>query len=176
MHYDAIMVVVCRLSKQAHFIPTHTTISAIDTAKLFFKEIFCLHGMPKTLISDRDVRFTSKFWTSLFKLMNVGLNMNIAFHPQIDGQTERINRILEECLRSFVSFNQVNWVECLFAAEFAYNNFFHTSINASPFQLVYGKNLLTPQQFHSNLSAKNPAAHDFLTNWKTKVDSAIFAL
>jgi hypothetical protein len=62
------------------------------------------------------------------------------------------------------------------AAEFSYNNFFHTSINASPFQFVYGKNLLTPQEFHSNLSAKNPTAPDFLTNWKTKVDCVIFAL
>jgi hypothetical protein len=85
IHYDAIMVVVCRLSKQAHFIPTHTTISIIDTTKLFFKEILRLHGMPKTLISDRDVRFISKFWTSLFKLMNVGLNMSTVFHPQTDG-------------------------------------------------------------------------------------------
>ena len=65
-----------------------------------------------------------------------------------------INRILEECLRSLISFNQVNWAKCLSAAKFAYNNSFHTSINASPFQLVYGKNLLTPQEFHSNLSAK----------------------
>ena len=103
------MVVVCCLSKQAHFIPTHITISVVNTTKLFFKEIFRLHGRPKTLISDRDVCFTSKLWTSLFKLMNVGFNMNTVFHPQIDGQTEMINRILEECLRSFVSFNQVNW-------------------------------------------------------------------
>ena len=79
------MVVVCCLSKQAHFIPTRTIISVVDTAKLFFKEIFCLHGMPKTLISNRDVRFTSKFWTFLFKLMNVGLNMNTMFHLQTDG-------------------------------------------------------------------------------------------
>ena len=98
MHYDAIMVVVCRLSKQAHFIPSHTTISAIDTPKLFFKKNFCLHGMPKTLIFDRDVCFTSKFSTFLFKLMNVGLNMNSVLHLQIDGQTKRISRILEEYL------------------------------------------------------------------------------
>jgi hypothetical protein len=75
--------------------------------------------MPKTLIFDRDVRFTSKLWASLFKLMNVGLNMSTTFHPQTEGQTEKINRILEECLLSFVSFNQVNWAECLSAVEFA---------------------------------------------------------
>ena len=96
---NAFFTVVDRMTKMAHFIPTTTEVTAWETAKLFLQEVYRLHGLPKSIISDRDPRFTSKFWTSIMDALEVKLRMSTAFHPQTDGQTERVHRIIEEMLR-----------------------------------------------------------------------------
>ena len=102
--YDAIFVVVDRLTKYAHFIPTTSSITALDTAKIFIANIFKLHGIPKSIISDRDPRFTSEFWKTLFKLLGTDLRMSTSNHPQSDGQTERTNRTLEQMIRATTGY------------------------------------------------------------------------
>lgn len=118
---DAILVVVDRLTKMSHFLPTQTTVLAARLAELLFKEIWRLHGMPSTLIFDKDVRFTSKIWKELMNLSRTQLNMSSAWHPQSDGQIERVNRVLEELLRCFVNSKKSDWQEQLAIAEFVYN-------------------------------------------------------
>jgi transposase InsO family protein len=97
--HDAITVFVDKLSKQVHFVPSKTTDTASDVARLFFDNVFRLHGMPTTIVSDRDTKFTSRFWRELHRLLDVKLAMSTAFHPQTDGQTERANQTLEEILQ-----------------------------------------------------------------------------
>ena len=95
--HDSIMVVVDRLTKVAHFIPVKSTYEAGDIAKIFMKEIFKLHGLPKEIVSDRDVKFTSNFWKGLFADLGTKLNFNTVYHPQTDGQTERVNQVSKTC-------------------------------------------------------------------------------
>ena len=101
--YNCILVIVDRLTKMAHFLPTTTDISAPDVAKLFLDNIYRLHGIPESIVSDRDTRFTSRFWRTLFELLGTKLTFSTAFHLQTDGQTERMNRTLEQMLRAYVS-------------------------------------------------------------------------
>jgi hypothetical protein len=100
--HDAIMVVVDKLSKEAHFIPIKSTFKAIDVVDVFMKDIFRLHGIPKTIISDRDAKFTLNLWKGLFVGLGMQLAFNMTYHPQTDGQTERVNRVLEDMLRMHV--------------------------------------------------------------------------
>jgi hypothetical protein len=137
-HKDAIVVFVDRLSKQAHFEAITTNITAPETAKVFFNTIYRLHGLPQAIVCDRDARFTSNFWQSLFKLLGTKISMSTAFHPQTDGQTERTNRTLEQILRNYVSYKQDDWDQHLTMAEFAYNNSKQASTSLSPFYLNYG--------------------------------------
>ncbi|CAG8541143.1 7593_t:CDS:2 [Scutellospora calospora] len=117
--HDTIMVVVDRFSKRAHFIPTHSTVTAPEVTKLYFCEIFKNHKLSRGIVSERDPKFVSKFWKELFKLLGTKLHMSSAAHPQIDGQTEQVNRILEDMLRIYVNYRQDNWNQLLSAAEFA---------------------------------------------------------
>jgi transposase InsO family protein len=142
--HDAILVIVDRLSKRAHFIPTWTTVTAEETAKLFFDHIFRHHGLPRSIISDRDPRFLSVFWSALFRQTGTKLLYSSTHHPQTDGQTERLNRTLEEMLRAYVNAKCDNWDDCLGAAEFAYNNSTQASTRLSPFELDTGQRPLTP--------------------------------
>jgi hypothetical protein len=93
-HNDAIMVVVDKLSKSTHFIPIKSTCKEIDIANVFMKEIFKLHGMPKKIVSDRDTKFTSNFWKSLMAVLETKLLFSTTYHPQTDGQMERVNRVI----------------------------------------------------------------------------------
>lgn len=131
--YDTILVVIDRLTKRGHFIPTVKTIDAAGTAQLFMKEVVRLHGVPATIVSDRDVRFVSTFWKKLHELLGSKLLMSTANHPQTDGQTERLNRILNTLLRAY-SFNEyADWTNYLDVVEFAYNNSYQRSISTTPF-------------------------------------------
>ena len=150
--HDAIVVFVDRLSKMAHFVPTKTAITAPQLAQIFFDHVFRLHGMPKTIISDRDPRFTSLFWEALYKTLDTKLAMSTAFHPQTDGQTERTNRTLEQMLRGYVSYRQNDWDKYLTPAEFAYNNAKQTSTQLSPFLLVYGQHPLVPSSLINQIN------------------------
>ena len=136
---DAILVIGDKLSKMARFIPTTTNVSAPEVAQIFFREIFKCFGLPKVIVSDRDPKFTGRFWKELHPLLQVKLAMSSAFHPQSDGQTERTNRTLEEMLRSYVLYAQDNWDQLLPFMEFAYNNSVNDTTTQSPFFLNYGK-------------------------------------
>ena len=144
------MVFVDRLSKRAHFIPSTTEATAPDIARIFFDNIFKYHGLPKALISDRDPKFTSQFWQALFKLLGTKLSMSTAYHPQTDGQTERMNRTLEEMLRAYTTYHQNKWDEHLSAAEFAYNNSKQASTEMTPFELDIGQHPVTPLELANN--------------------------
>ncbi|HEX8609391.1 MAG TPA: reverse transcriptase domain-containing protein [Pedobacter sp.] len=138
--YDAILVVVDHLSKMAHYIPCNTTLDAEGFAQLFVDHIFRLHGLPTKIISDRGSIFTSKFWKWVAIKLEIKRNLSTAFHPQTDGQTERINAILEQYLRCYCNYQQDNWRPLLSLAEFAYNNSKSSTTGATPFLVNYGYN------------------------------------
>jgi hypothetical protein len=140
---DSIMVVIDNLSKFAHFIPVKSTFKAINITEIFMKEIFRLHGIPKMVISDRDVKFTSTFWKELFAGLNTNLNFNTSYHPQMDGQTERTNQIIEDMLRMYVRTKPSKWEDYLHLVEFAYNNGYQTLAKMSPFEVLYDRKCMT---------------------------------
>ena len=149
--YTSIMVVVDRLTKMVHFLPTFDSVSAEDVAALFRDRVFCLHGMPQSIVSDRDVKFTSAFWQELHRLLDVKLNLSTAYHPQTDGQTERMNRVLEDMLRHFVNRHHDDWDQFLATAEFAINNAENSSVQNTPFMLNYGRHPLVPANMQEHL-------------------------
>jgi len=132
------MVIVDRFTKMAHFIPFRILPTAKIAADVFFREIFRLHGLPEEIISDRGTQFTSEFWQRLCTLLCINHNLSSAHHPQTDGQTERINGILEQFLRCYINKKQDNWMDILPYAEFAYNNTLQQSIKQTPFYANYG--------------------------------------
>ena len=137
-NFNAILVVVDRFSKMSHFLPTTTKVTAEETADIYFQQVFRLHGFPNDIVSDRGTQFTSKFWSRLMELCAIKQNMSTAYHPQTDGQTERVNQILEQYLRIFCNYQQDNWQSLLTLAEFTYNNTKHASTTISPFFANYG--------------------------------------
>jgi hypothetical protein len=158
---DAILVVVDRFTKMAHFSATKTTADAADVARLFLQDVYRLHGLPADIVSDRDKIFTSNFWRHLLAILDVQPNMSTAFHPQTNGQTERVNQVLEQYLRIFCNYQQDNWQELLPLAEFAYNNAAHASTGKSPFfaNQAYHPNCVTTVSPRA-ANSTNPAADD----------------
>jgi transposase InsO family protein len=142
--YDAIWVIVDRLTKVAHFIPVKTTYKGSQLAELYMARIVCLHGVPKKIVSDRGSQFTSRFWRSFHENMNTKLNFSTAYHPQTDGQTERTNQVLEDMLRACALQHGGSWDKSLPYAEFSYNNSYQTSLKMSPFEALYGRKCRTP--------------------------------
>ena len=165
--FDAIVVFVDRLTKMAHFCPCTTEATGEIVAKIFFDNVFKLHGLPTVLISDRDPRFTGKFWEALFDLLGTKLGMSTSRHPQTDGQTERTNRTLEQVLRHYVAYDQQDWDIHLSAAEFAYNNTVQTSTKETPFMLNYGHHPHIPTV--QKQDDKVPAARDFVDRMQNLV-------
>jgi len=138
--YDAILVVVDRLTKMRHLIPCLTSTSAEDLANLFLENVWRLHGLPDGIVSDRGPQFASIFWRSLCKRLQIQPWLSTAFYPQSDGQTERVNAIMEQYLRSFVNYQQDDWCKWLPLAEFSANNLCAETTGVSPFFACYGFN------------------------------------
>ena len=136
--YDSIWVVTDRLTKYGYFVPYKESSDATDLAYIFLKIVVSQHGLPDEIISDRDKLFTSKFWKSLMAQLGANHKLSTAFHPQTDGQTERLNQTLEQYLRCYVNNQQDNWVELLPMAQFAYNSARSESTGTSPFFANHG--------------------------------------
>jgi ribonuclease HI len=142
--HDAIWVIVDRLTKSAHFLPVREDYSMDQLAKLYIDEIVTRHGVPLSIISDRDPRFTSDLWKQLQKALGTRLDLSTAYHPQTDGQSERTIQTLEDMLRSCVLEFKGSWDVHLPLIEFSYNNSYHTSIQCAPFEALYGRKCRSP--------------------------------
>ena len=136
--YNLVAVVVDRFSKMAHFMPLTDKASAPDVARAFVSGVYRLHGLPSSIVSDRDKTFVSDFWGSLMSLLGIKACLSTANHPETDGQTERVNRVLKEMLRGYINSRQDNWAALLPQFEFAYNSSVHESTGYAPFQVVNG--------------------------------------
>lgn len=136
--YDAILVIVDRLTKMKHFLPCHGTCNSEGVARLFLKHVWKIHGLPLSIISDRGAQFIAEFWKHVCKRLGISVKLSTAFHPETDGQTERVNAMLEQYLRSYVSYLQDDWAEWLALAEFSLNTAWSESSKMTPFFANYG--------------------------------------
>jgi hypothetical protein len=136
--FGSIFVVMDRLSKMAHFIPCQETSDAMHAANIFFKEVVRLHALPKSIVSDKDTKFVGHFWKTLWKKMGIDLSFSSAYHPQIDGHTEVVNKNLGRLLRSLVTKHHNQWDQILPQAKFSYNDSPNRSTRKIPFQILYG--------------------------------------
>src|SRR5271169_2990284 len=164
--YDSILVFVDRFTKMCHLVPCNKTTTSPEFAKLFLDYVVRLHGIPDSIVSDRGSIFTSQFWTALSKFLNLGKRMSTAFHPQTDGQTERMNQTVEQYLRIYCNYQQDNWFNLLPIAEFAYNNAFQPSINCSPYYASYGIHPSFHVDPRSTTETTVPAAKEFADRLK----------
>ena len=142
--FDSIMVVVDRVSKMAHFVPTRDTATTQEIGRLYFDKVVKHHGMQKSIILDRDPKFTSRFWRAFWKKFGTELKMSTAFRPQTDGQTERVNLVLQEYLRNYVNTDQTDWADHISMTEFSYNNTKHSGTRFSSFIVVSRTKPLSP--------------------------------
>jgi hypothetical protein len=142
--FNSIWVIIDRFTKSAHFVPVHTRYNVKRYAELYIARILCLHGVSKTIVSDRGSQFVARFWEQLHASLGTHLIRSSAYHPQTDGQTERVNQVLEDMLRACVLDHQGSWDQCLPLAEFSYNNSYQESIRMAPFEALYGRCCRTP--------------------------------
>jgi len=162
--YDSILVVVDQLTKMIHFIPTTKKTSAEGLAKLFRDNIWKLHGLPESIISDRGPQFMAGLMRELNRMLGIESKLSTAFHPQTDGQTERVNQELEQYLRMFIDYRQEQWPDWLGTAEFAYNNKTYSSTKMSPFKANYRQD---PRMgFEMRRKGKYEGAEKFVTKIK----------
>ena len=137
--YNGVMTMVDKLTKMVHLAPCTTAITAEGSADIFFREVVRYHGVPKSIVSDRDTRFTSDFWQALWKQMGTNLHMSSSYHPQSNGQTENINKIIKTMLKMYVNSNTDDWDEYLVPIEIAINNAIQDSTGYSPYYLNSGQ-------------------------------------
>jgi len=156
--HDAVMTVVDSVSKRAHFVPTHTMVTAEGAAQLFLHQVWKLHGLPKCVVSDRGPQFIARFTRELYQLLGIKLASSIAWHPQTDRQTEHVNQKLDQYLWLFVNEWQDDWYNLLPMAEFQHNNHVHSTTQQPPFLLNTGhipRMGFEPRQNHSDLETVN---------------------
>jgi hypothetical protein len=170
--HDSILVVVDRCTKLAIFSTCTKTISAPQLAQLFIDKVFVRFGMPTSIVSDRDPRFTSNFWRAFVKLLGTELAMSTAYHPQSDGQTKRMNRTMEDMLRGFVGPRQGDWCRYLSMVEFAYNNSIQASTVQTPSFLNHGRHPLTPLSSVVPARSVNPSVSEWVEGLQTALSSA----
>jgi len=162
--YDSILVVVDRLTKMVHFIPTTEKTSAEGLARLFRDNVWKLHGLPKSIVSDRGLQFIAGIIWELNRMLGIKSKLSTAFHPQTNGQTERVNQELEQYLRMFIDHRQEQWPDWLGTAEFAYNNKMYSSTKVLPFKANYGQD---PRMgFEMRRKGKYKEAEKFITKMK----------
>jgi transposase InsO family protein len=142
--YDSIWVIVNRLTKMAHFILVKNVYSRLQLVELYMLRIVCLHGVPKKIVSDRGTHLTSRFWQRLHETLDTQLRFSSAYQPQTDGQTERVNQILEDMLRACALQYGRSWDQSLSYAEFSYNNSYQESLKMASFEMLYGHRCRTP--------------------------------
>ena len=176
--HDSIFVVVDRFSKMSHFIACHKSDDASHIANLFFRDIVRLHGVPKTIVSDRDVKFMSYFWKTLWGKLGTKLLFSTTCHPQTDGQTEVVNRTLSTLLRAMIKKNLREWEDCLPHVEFAYNRAVHSTTQLCPFEVVYGFKPITPLDLlplplHERVNMEASKRADFVRKIHEKTKEAI---
>jgi len=143
--FDAILTMVDSLSKMVHFVPTTKNVSAAGVVELLADRLVRYHGLPEKLVSDRDPRFTGELWGEMCKRFHIKRAMSTAFHPQTDGQTERVHRTVEQILRNYIQSDETEWVSLLPAVELGYNCTSHSSTGKSPFEVMIGENPLRAQ-------------------------------
>ncbi|KAF8701255.1 hypothetical protein AX14_000489 [Amanita brunnescens Koide BX004] len=136
--YNYILLLVCRMTGMVHLIPTRTDATAKQVAKTYVKEIVWLHGIPKSIISDRDTKVTSQFWRELSQILGQCLLMSTSYHPQTDGSSKRAIQVMSQMLHSIINDHQMNWVEQLPLVEFMMNSAENESTGATPFEANYG--------------------------------------
>jgi hypothetical protein len=137
--HDSIMVVVDKLTKAAHFILVKLTHKVDNIVDVYMMEIARLHGIPKTIVSDRDPKFTSNFWKGLFNGFGTNLNFSTTYHPESDGRTERVNQVIEDMLRMYVMDKPSKLEDYIHLVEFSYKNGYQASLKMSPFEALYGR-------------------------------------
>ena len=169
--FDSITVVICLLTSMVHLIPSRTNYNTSQLAELMFENIYKLHGLPKNIISDRDVLFTSTFWGQLHRLIGTKLRMSSSYHPQSDGSTERANRTITQMLRQCVHPNQKDWVAKLPAIEFTINSARSESTSFAPFFLNLGR-MPRSMIWDSNTSTEFPSVREFALQKKLAIMSA----
>ncbi|KAE8729020.1 hypothetical protein F3Y22_tig00004013pilonHSYRG00176 [Hibiscus syriacus] len=170
--FFSIMVVVDRFFKYGTFIPASKVCPAEEAARLFLKYVVKYLGVPKMIISDQDTRFTGRFCKELFKLMGSSLNFSKSVHPQTDGQTERVNALIETYLRHYVSATQRDWPKLLDIAQFSYNLQRSEATNQSPFEIVTGQQPLTPNAVVTGYQGLNPTTYQFANEWQEQHELA----
>jgi len=173
--YDAIIVVVDSVSKHAHFMETVTTVTAAGAMNLYLRHVWKHHGLPRKVISDRGPQFIAAFMKELYRLLGIELASSTAYHPQTDGQTERVNQELEQYIRLFINERQDNWNSLIPLAEFAYNNHVHSSTQQTLFFLDTGCHPwmgFEPYQPRSRVEAVN----EFADRMKATLEEARSAL
>jgi hypothetical protein len=142
--FDSIWVIVDQLFKSAHFIPVNTKYRVEKYAEIYIARVLCLHGVPKTIISDRGLQLVTRFWEQLHTSLETHMIHSSAYHPQVDGQTERVNQIIEDMPRAYVMKYQGSWDKNLPWAEFSYNNSYQESLKMASFEILYGWRCCTP--------------------------------
>ena len=139
--FDAIIVIIDRFTKRVYFIPSKSTDIAEDFANLLLREVIRHHGIPTEIISDRDTRFISRFWTATAKMLGIERHLSSSYHPQSDDQIECTNQILQNILRNYIRYNQSDWDIWLFIVEYIYNDTRHSSIGMTPFYADYARKI-----------------------------------
>jgi hypothetical protein len=166
--HDSIMVVVDKFTKATHFIPFKLTHKEANIVDVYMREIAQLHGIPKTIVFDRDPKFTSKFWKGLFNGFGTNLNFSTAYPPESDGQIERVNQVIEDKLRMYVMDKPSKWEDYLQLVEFDYNNGYQASLKMIPFEALYGRKCNTPVSW-DNPTDKAMVGLDFLREMEEKM-------
>ena len=173
--FDSITKWVDRLSHRVHFIPSRVDDTAVDVASSFFGNVFKLHGLPDSIVSDRDPKFTSRFWQHLLSLCGIRSQMSSSHHPQTDGSSEVMNRMVENYLRCYCSLHQDNWNELLPVAEFENNSAESQELSATPFEIDLGWNPKSAIDLLHKDSSRIESVEEFRRLLRSALEDAQFA-